>query len=125
MELDSRYYYGLGVEELERNNIDKALEYFHKSLELEPHFKTFEKIYQCYTKINFQKEAGEYIEKAFYMNSRNDKIAIEYIKFLISQGRVQLAEQLLNDIIERNHSYGPANKLLKLISKENVNKLCS
>jgi tetratricopeptide (TPR) repeat protein len=115
MEYDSKYYYGLGLECFESGDVEKALEHFRKSLEIKPHFKTYERMYQCYKKMNKTYEAKECIEKAFYMNDKNDKVAIEYIRLLIQEGNIILSKKLLNGVLERNPSYDPAKKLLQTI----------
>lgn len=113
MEEDGRYYYGLGIEALERGDVERSLEYFEQSARIEPHFKTYERISQCYKKLNKIVQAREYIEKAFDLNQNNDKIAVEYAEFLLNEDQIESAENLINDILKRNSSYGPAIKLLK------------
>jgi len=112
MEQDSRYYYGLALESLDNNKYEKALEYFVKSNNIESHFKTYERMCYCYKKLNKMVEARECIENAYKMNGNNDKVAVEYAEFLIQEGRIELAKNLLINILQRNNSYGPANKLL-------------
>jgi tetratricopeptide (TPR) repeat protein len=112
---DSRYYYGIGMEKLDKGNIEEALEYFAKSIEIRPHFKTYERMFHIYKRLNKITEARMFIEKAFKMNKSNDKIALEYAECLICDGMIELAEKVINDILNRNNSYGPAIRLLATI----------
>jgi tetratricopeptide (TPR) repeat protein len=114
---DSSYsYYGLGVEFFEKGEYNKAIEYFFKSLEMGDHFKTYERLYNCYVKIGEHSKARECIEKAFELNRNNDKVAIEYISKLVNEGEEdELPKKLLDEVLERNPTYGPARKLKEQI----------
>lgn len=117
MDKDSRYYYGLGLEAFEREEIKDAIMFFRKSLELSPHFKTYERMYHCLEKIGKLDEAKEYIEKAFNSNPHNDKVAVEYITVLVREGNTVLSTEILNNVLTRNPNYGPALRLYEKINE--------
>lgn len=117
MEHDSKYFYGLGVEQFDTGNFQEALVYFQKSIEIAPHFKTYERMYDCYKNLGNQRQARECIEKAFHLNSKNDKVAIEYILLLIEEDNLALASSFLEALLQRNPTYGPAKKLLDRINE--------
>jgi len=107
--------YQLGRECYDNENIEKALEYFFRSLAVEPHFKTYEMIYHCLSKLGKKHEAREYIEKAYNENKNNDKVAVEYSTVIFDDGNIDLSAKLLNEVLQRNPTYGPAKKLLEKI----------
>lgn len=113
MEFDGLYYYQVGIEKYEKGEIDSALKNFQKSLELQEHFKTYEKLYHVLKKLGRNEEAKEAITKAYNLNDRNDKVAVEYVKFLLEDKNFEIAKKILNALLKRNPSYGPAKKLKK------------
>lgn len=108
-------YYYLGVEEYKKGNYTNALKYLLISDRLESHFKTCERIFQCYMSISKIEEARKYIEKAYMLNQKNDKVALEYAKLLLKFDEKISAIELLKNIIQRNNSYHPARELLNSI----------
>ncbi|MEW6173812.1 MAG: tetratricopeptide repeat protein [Bacillota bacterium] len=108
---DSNYYYGIGLEHLEKGEVEEALVQFQFSLSLMPHFKTYERLYECYKRIGRNQEAFDCLEKAFEMNNRNDKVAVEYIRLLMERGQCSQAVSMLKKVLERNPTYGPAVRL--------------
>ena len=109
-------YYYLGVEEYKKGNYTNALEYLLRSYDSEPHFKTCERIFQCCMAVSKIEEARRYIEKAYTLNPKNDKVALEYAKLLLQFDEKIFAAELLESIIKRNSSYGPAIELLNSIT---------
>ena len=74
--MDRAYrYYLAACTLLECKNASEALELFQKSLALDKHFKTLEKISLCYQQLGSIDLALEYIESAFNANPRNNKTA--------------------------------------------------
>lgn len=108
MQEDSYYYYIKGDESLKKGEIDVAILCFKKSLNSSKHFKTYFKLYECYTIIEQFDTANSYLELAYFLNKKNDKTALEYAKFLIDRGCISEAKNILMDIIKRNPSYKKA-----------------
>lgn len=104
--------YCQGMERFEREDFTGALKLFRESLAIEPHFKTCELIYRCLKTTENDDEALKFLEKAYFLNSKNDKVAFTYADELYSKGEFDNSEKILNEILLRNSSYGPAKKLI-------------
>ena len=74
-----------------------GIEYLELSNEIGSHFKTYERLFQCYMRI-----------------SDTDK-AFEYAGICAKTGNYKLAEKLLTEILARNPEYKKAEKLLDTI----------
>lgn len=107
--------YYTGIEYLERKDYLKAIEYFELSNETESHFKTYERLFQCYMRISDINRAFECIEKSYILNPKNDRTAFEYAEICIKTENYELAEKLLTEILARNPAYKKAEKLLDTI----------
>lgn len=107
--------YYMGIEHLERKDYRKAIEYFELSNEIGSHFKTYERLFQCYMRISDTDKAFESIEKSYMLNPKNDKTAFEYAGICIKTENYKLAEKLLTEILARNPEYRKAEKLLDTI----------
>ena len=104
--------YYMGIEYLDRKDYRKAIEYFELSNDIEQHFKTYERLFQCYIKISDTDNAFECIQKSYTLNPKNDKTAFEYAEICIKTGNYTLAENILTEILVRNPEYKKAEKLL-------------
>ena len=116
MEFDSIYLYNLGMDCFEKNEPQKAIVFFRKSAELDPHFKTYERMFDCFNKLGLKNEANECIKKAFQLNSKNDKVTVMYASVLAEENNVDNAVLILIDLLKRNPTYGPAKKLLEKVN---------
>ena len=65
------------------------------------------------------KEARPYIEIAYKMNKRRDKVSMQYVTELVKEGNISEAVLILEDILVRNTTYNPAKKLLEKIKNNN------
>lgn len=110
-------YYFKGTEEYKKQNYKEAVGYFELSNKLEEHFKTYERLFHCYTKLDRKEKALECIEKAYSLNTNNDKTAFEYAEVLAESGEIKLAEDILSEILQRNADYKKAEVLLKDLHK--------
>ncbi|MDE6426732.1 MAG: tetratricopeptide repeat protein [Ruminococcus sp.] len=107
--------YYMGIEYLDRKDYLKAIEYFELSNGIESHFKTYERLFQCYMKISDTDKAFECIKKSYTLNPKNDKTTFEYAEVCTKTGDYKLAEKLLTEILARNPEYKKAEKLLDTI----------
>ncbi len=107
--------YYMGIECLDRKEHQKAIEYFELSSKLESHFKTYERLFQCYMSISDTEKAFECIKKSYTLNPKNDKTAFEYAEICTKTGNYKFAEKLLTEILARNPEYKKAEKLLDTI----------
>jgi lipopolysaccharide biosynthesis regulator YciM len=113
--------YCLGQNAYEKGEFEKALEYFYESLACNEHYKTYEKIYYCLKVLNKQLEARKYLELAYNLNKNNDKITVEYSQMLIDEGKKELSKTLLEGLLKRNPSYGPAKRALEVLTNLDKN----
>lgn len=109
--------YRAGRERLDNAFYAEAIEFFKASLELRQHFKPYECLYRCYSALNEPEKAFECIFKAYGLNEKNDKVALGYAKSLADHKKdISAARGILADILLRNPSYKPAQRLLKDLS---------
>lgn len=114
----SLYLYNMGLESFQQKEFEKALEYFKQSLILDEHSRTYARIYECLISLGKYKEARPYIEKAYNMNKKHDKVAMQYVEELIKEKKISEAVSILEGILERNKTYKPARKLLEKIKND-------
>lgn len=103
--------YNLGMAALEKKDYQLALVHFRQSLELNPHFKTCQRIAKILQVVGEELEAESYIEKAFELNSSNSQVATGYAELLLKKGFKQKAITILNEVLNKNPNYGPAKRL--------------
>lgn len=109
--------YLAGNDCLKKSDYISAICYFTTSILLEPHYKTYEKLFLCYYSVNQIDKAFDCISCSYNLNKKNDKTALEYAKLLIEyKNDYILAQKILLNILQRNPSYKPAKYLLKNIS---------
>lgn len=105
------YLEGCGL--LENGEYEKAAEIFERSLAIEPHFKTCERLSECCEAMNETEKAFEYASKAYSLNPRNDKIGFRYAELLVRHKNDLLrARKVLLEILARNSSYKAARVML-------------
>jgi len=83
---ESYHYYCIGLEQFERGEFESALENFFKSSDIEPHFKTYERTAHVLRKLKRFEEADRFMEQAYRLNPKNDKIGTEYAGLLFRRG---------------------------------------
>lgn len=108
MEKDSYYYYQLGLECLDKKEIENAIKYFLVSLKIGKHYKTYERLYECCKSINQNDIANYFLRLAYEENSKSDKVSFLYAKYLIEENELEEARKILLDILKRNPSYKKA-----------------
>lgn len=108
MEKDAYYYYITANEQYNNGQIEEAIPLFLKSLEMDYHFKTYEKLYWCYNSLQQYDLANYFIKRAYEENNRNDKVAYLYAKVLIDKKEYDKAREILSGITKRNPSYKKA-----------------
>ena len=108
MEKDAYYYYIVANEYYNNDQIEEAIHYFLKSLDMDYHFKTYEQLYWCYSSLQQHDLANYFIKRAYEENDRNDKVAYLYAKVLINKKQLHSAREILSAILKRNPSYKKA-----------------
>lgn len=112
--------YIAGNECIKKADYLTAIKYFSVSNDSEPHYKTYEKLFLCYYNINEIEKAFDCISKAYSMNCKNDKTALEYaiLLFRYKNDRIK-AQKILEDILKRNPSYKAAKEFYDSIAENN------
>lgn len=108
MEKDAYYYYQVANELYKSGQIEEAIKAFLKSLNMDYHFKTYEKLYWCYHSLQQYDLANYFIKRAYEENNQNDKVAFLYAKVLIEKNELKVAREILSSIIVRNPNYKKA-----------------
>ena len=113
MREDSLTFYNAAVQAIADSNYESALTYLEKSVNLSPHFKSYEKMSVVYKTLGKMAESKSMIAKAYQLNPDNDKTAFLYAQALFATGDFAPAKRVLDDIVLRNSTYRPAIELLK------------
>lgn len=116
----ARNLYYLGLERFENKDFENSLQCFIESNELNEHPRTYARMYECLKKLGRNNEAKVYIEIAYQMNPIQDKVTIQYAEELIIDGKIALAKEILEKLLNRNTTYGPAKRLLEKISNDTL-----
>lgn len=112
--------YLAGKERLDNAYYAEAIDFFEASVELERHFKAYECLSRCYAALNEPEKAFECISAAYRLNEKNDKVALGYAKALADHKKdIAAAQNILSEILKRNPTYKPAERLLNDLSKAN------
>ncbi|MDX8289481.1 hypothetical protein SLL00_10135 [Metabacillus indicus] len=115
----ARNLYYLGLENFENADYENSLQSFIESNKLDEHSRTYARIYECLKKLGKNKEAKAYIEIAYKKNPIQDKVTLQYAEELVFDGKVGLAKEILEKLLIRNATYGPAKRLFEKINKDN------
>ena len=108
-----------GCELLECGKYREAAARFMQSLGEMPHFKTFERLGECYSAMDDSEKAFEYAEAAYSLNPRNDKTAFRYAELLLQyKNDIPKAKNVLTGILARDPSYKAARELLDKINSK-------
>lgn len=123
MDHDSYYYYKMGEESAQKNETDTAIKYYLKSVRMNRHFKTYERLYECYRKAGQPELAYYFLELAYEENQNNDQTAYLYAMSLIQEKQEDRAKGILQGIIGRNPDYKKAKKAYENILVDTVQKI--
>lgn len=107
-EKDGYHYYMLGDEYLSKKEYQNAIKYFLISLKKEIHYKTYEKLYECYKGIYQKDIANQFLALAYNTNPKSDKVSLIYAKVLIEENELGKAKEIVLEILKRNPSYKQA-----------------
>ena len=111
-------YYCQGIAALEQGNLVVALERFEHSLSVERHFKTLARISQVLEMQGKPVEAAKALQQAYELNPKNEKVAVSFAENLDRGGNRAEARRIVEEVLRRTPSYGPAKRLLAKWSSE-------
>ncbi len=117
--MDAESYYLKGLVEYENNCYEAAIGYFEQSIEIEEHFKSYERLYSCWQQLGDTKKAFDCIEKAYRLNPDSDKTAFEFATMLAESEKYEQAREVLAGILQRNPTYKKAAVLADSLKKSN------
>lgn len=124
MEKDSYYYYCMGEESREKNQMETAIQYYLKSALLETHFKTYARLYECYFELDQLDLANYFLASAYQKNPNNEKVAFQYAMHLIQEKETAQAKKILAGILKKNPTYKHAKlEFHKLETQQKYQKL--
>lgn len=107
------FYYMQGLDNMDNGDLDLAVIDFRKSITIDKHFKTYQKLAEALEKLELHEESFKALEIAYSLNPQNDKTAMSLALYLYENKDYNKAVKLANEIIERNPTYTKAIKLLK------------
>ena len=110
---DARTLYGLGLEALERGDDAEALSLFRRSLAEDPHFKAHQQIAMLLRGQGLADEAGKHLAAGYALNPSNDRLGCDFADWCLANGDVSRARELVDEVLRRNGTYGPARALAK------------
>jgi Tfp pilus assembly protein PilF len=102
-----------GREKLLRNDAAGAIVSLEQSLAIADHFKTRELLTQCFELMGDNDRALVEYRLALANNPRSNKTAVSWARLLVNVGRMAETRQVLNGVLARVPTYGPANRLLE------------
>ncbi len=115
---DGYELYVEGRELFNGGDLSAAAEKFSESAKASPHFKSYEMMYRCYSTLGEREKAFMCLEKAHALNKRHDKVSLLYAMELAEyKGDVNAALALLDEIVKRNPTYKPAERLLDKLDR--------
>jgi len=106
--------YALGVAAATDGDHDLAITYFNRSLDVQPHFKTHHALARSLEARGAHVEAFRNYERAYHLSSRNDRAAVDYARCLLARSEKAVAAAILEAVLQRNSTYGPAMTLLAM-----------
>lgn len=101
-----------GRDALDRGDLDSAEQLLLESLAVDAHFKTHEVLGDIFASRGNANEAIKHFASAYNLNARSDSAATRYARALFAVGRTDDARSIIDTVLERNPSFGPARELL-------------
>lgn len=115
---DGYELYVEGRELFKGGDLSAAAEKFSESAKVSPHFKSYEMMYRCYSALGEREKAFRCIANSHDLNKRHDKVSLLYAMELAEyKGDINAALALLDEIVKRNPTYKPAERLLDKLDR--------
>ena len=103
--------YQTGVALIEKKAFAEAADMLQQSARLRPHFKTFERIGECFVELGRINEAILYFSAASGLGNKQYKALYLLAKALIEIGDLDAAKAKLNEALQLNPSFKAAKEL--------------
>ena len=117
--MDAYGTYLEGNELFREKKYKEAAEAFILSNSKDEHFKTYERLAECYLHMGLTQKALECYEKGYRLNSRNDVLCCKYAECLLKYTeKREYAAKLLKNTLERNASCKKAQVLMDRIEPD-------
>jgi predicted Zn-dependent protease len=102
-----------GRDALDRGDLESAEHLLLASLEFSAHFKTHEVLGDIAAIQGNANDAFKHYASAYSLNPNSDSAATRYACVLLSSGRTDDARSIIDSVLDRNPSYGPAKELFQ------------
>lgn len=113
--MNSYQLYVHGKEHQQAGEIAAAIQAFRQSIELFPHFKSYLALADAYLEVGDTHNADCCIKRAFELHPKSNEAGCRYAELLHRGGDTSAAMQVINNVLIRSPTYGPAMKLLGII----------
>lgn len=107
---ESLYHDALAAFSAEKHQL--AIDILEQSLAQAVHYKTYELLAVCMSKVGRNSESLHALERAHELNPRSTKTACLLAQSLLERHEVERAKAILGKVLQVNPSYGPATRLL-------------
>lgn len=108
---DAHVKYCEGRDAFDRGDMESAERLMLESLDESAHFKTHEVLGDIAALRGDCDDAFKHFASAYSLNPRSDSAATRYARVLFDMGRTDDARSIIDSVLKRNPSYGPANSL--------------
>ena len=102
-----------GRDAIDRGDMESAERLLLESLGISAHFKTHELLGDIAAMRRNGEDAFKHYASAYSLNPNSDSAATRYARALLGSGRINDARSIIDSVLERNPSYGPAKDLLQ------------
>lgn len=109
--MDASDLYFRALEEQAQGRVDDAVALLEQSYDAAPHFKTALRLAALAGQRGRVGDRGIWIERAFALNGRSNEAGAAYAELLLERGEREAALAIVEDILARSPSYGPARRL--------------
>ncbi len=109
-------HYQAGRTAMEKNDLVGALASFTKSLELYPHFKTYESIGECLLRQGQHREAITFLAASSALGRKQPRALLLLSRALIHEGHTEIAAEQLDQALAINPDYSSARELLATLT---------
>lgn len=110
--------YRRGKVALDLEQFEEALELLTQALALDEHFATHSLLALTHARLGNEAKAFFHSERAYGMSPVTDSVAVDYAERLAARGDRERARDIVQQTLERNERYGPAQLLLLALSED-------
>lgn len=113
-EATAQYNGGRAV--LEQGDVDQAIFKLLQSFAIQPHGATARKLADAFERRGDIPSEDSWRRRAYEVQPNSDVIAVQYARSLVRNGNTSAAATVLQGVLKRNATYGPAKELLAALT---------